>query len=108
MKRVGYVSGCSMYIKRDTMDRIGYFDDVFHPCYCEDSDYAYTAWEHGIQTVVTPDSVIYHDEGGTSGRDEESGFKAYQKINFDKFLVCLLYTSPSPRDRTRSRMPSSA
>ena len=24
------------------------------------------------------------------------------------YLVCLLYTSPSPRDRTRSRMPSSA
>ena len=25
-----------------------------------------------------------------------------------KKVVCLLYTSPSPRDRTRSRMPSSA
>ena len=25
-----------------------------------------------------------------------------------KFRGCLLYTSPSPRDRTRSRMPSSA
>ena len=25
-----------------------------------------------------------------------------------KGVVCLLYTSPSPRDRTRSRMPSSA
>ena len=24
------------------------------------------------------------------------------------YAVCLLYTSPSPRDRTRSRMPSSA
>ena len=24
------------------------------------------------------------------------------------YYVCLLYTSPSPRDRTRSRMPSSA
>ena len=23
-------------------------------------------------------------------------------------VCCLLYTSPSPRDRTRSRMPSSA
>ena len=23
-------------------------------------------------------------------------------------IYCLLYTSPSPRDRTRSRMPSSA
>ena len=26
----------------------------------------------------------------------------------EAFSVCLLYTSPSPRDRTRSRMPSSA
>ena len=26
----------------------------------------------------------------------------------DRKMVCLLYTSPSPRDRTRSRMPSSA
>ena len=24
------------------------------------------------------------------------------------YETCLLYTSPSPRDRTRSRMPSSA
>ena len=31
--------------------------------------------------------------------------------NLDKYVnlaACLLYTSPSPRDRTRSRMPSSA
>ena len=27
---------------------------------------------------------------------------------FHKDIFCLLYTSPSPRDRTRSRMPSSA
>ena len=26
----------------------------------------------------------------------------------ERIEVCLLYTSPSPRDRTRSRMPSSA
>ena len=29
-------------------------------------------------------------------------FVEYQSV------ICLLYTSPSPRDRTRSRMPSSA
>ena len=29
-------------------------------------------------------------------------------FNFVLFMDCLLYTSPSPRDRTRSRMPSSA
>jgi len=28
--------------------------------------------------------------------------------DYECFNICLLYTSPSPRDRTRSRMPSSA
>ena len=27
---------------------------------------------------------------------------------FEQLLTCLLYTSPSPRDRQKSRMPSSA
>ena len=40
----------------------------------------------------------------------ELGEGARFKTEFDliKGRVCLLYTSPSPRDRTRSRMPSSA
>ena len=38
------------------------------------------------------------------------GFKVYDlgKDIEAEVIVCLLYTSPSPRDRTRSRMPSSA
>ena len=27
---------------------------------------------------------------------------------YHRYYTCLLYTSPSPRDHTRSRMPSSA
>ncbi len=32
----------------------------------------------------------------------------YDECDGDEDCICLLYTSPSPRDRTRSRMPSSA
>ena len=32
----------------------------------------------------------------------------YKKENPDLTLICLLYTSPSPRDSDSSRMPSSA
>ena len=32
----------------------------------------------------------------------------YHNGLFHMFYRCLLYTSPSPRDRTRSRLPSSA
>ena len=37
----------------------------------------------------------------------KSNFKSFGII-FLSFLICLLYTSPSPRDRQKSRMPSSA
>ena len=30
------------------------------------------------------------------------------EVHNDAFYICLLYTSPSPRDRQKSRMPSSA
>ena len=36
----------------------------------------------------------------------EKAMKSFDILN--KVNTCLLYTSPSPRDRTRSRMPSSA
>ena len=39
--------------------------------------------------------------------DEEQGQTAGSQL-LGEDLICLLYTSPSPRDRTRSRMPSSA
>ena len=34
--------------------------------------------------------------------------KQYEIFKPAELGTCLLYTSPSPRDRTRSRMPSSA
>ena len=40
-----------------------------------------------------------HDEGGKI---------CLQILHAGRYGYCLLYTSPSPRDRTRSRMPSSA
>ena len=49
------------------------------------------------------------------GFDSYRGKQVYEWIwkkssyTFDNMTnICLLYTSPSPRDRTRSRMPSSA
>ena len=47
---------------------------------------------------------------------KRTGFEGKTPPQFQEVLknvnlegkVCLLYTSPSPRDRTRSRMPSSA
>ena len=39
---------------------------------------------------------------------DEDLLDAANIIEGERVQICLLYTSPSPRDRTRSRMPSSA
>ena len=56
----------------------------------------------------------------TSGQDPELNFNAVEEqidlaarrgaelIGLPENFACLLYTSPSPRDMRRSRMPSSA
>jgi len=40
--------------------------------------------------------------------ENHHNFAWKEMVNGEECIVCLLYTSPSPRDRTRSRMPSSA
>ena len=45
-------------------------------------------------TDSTADDIPNNDAGGVPGGDTDN--------------TCLLYTSPSPRDRQKSRMPSSA
>ena len=42
------------------------------------------------------------------GKEVKANLQTCDSFKNNLRLVCLLYTSPSPRDRTRSRMPSSA
>ena len=46
--------------------------------------------------------------GGGGGSNDESIHYLVAEQHLDGPLPCLLYTSPSPRDRQKSRMPSSA
>ena len=39
---------------------------------------------------------------------EVGAYLSKQPLDIDEIIDCLLYTSPSPRDRQKSRMPSSA
>ena len=66
---------------------------------------------NGTQTVTQMDMST----GLFSGYSEVSGTKfvlagkeSGTALEFTQSCCCLLYTSPSPRDRQKSRMPSSA
>ena len=54
--------------------------------------------------LVNPHGFVYFD--GLNEAGELEPWRCEMGTNLRRH--CLLYTSPSPRDRTRSRMPSSA
>ena len=65
---------------------------------------------------IQNNDLVYLDSANSSQKpkivlDRINEFYSKQFSNVGRsvhYLACLLYTSPSPRDRTRSRMPSSA
>ena len=69
-------------------------------------------------TLYSGSKYVYEDEKWKKVEEARSLKTAWKKVYLNKgdfdidFIdynyTCLLYTSPSPRDRQRSRMPSSA
>ena len=91
----------------------------------------YSISELAQEFDITPRTIRYYEDEGLITPSREGQTRIYShkdKIRlkltlrgkrlgfslaeirelFDMYDTCLLYTSPSPRDRTRSRMPSSA
>ena len=60
-----------------------------------------------LKSSTASDLKNAYDDGYSAGIAEQSSSSNTSSSNTSS-SNCLLYTSPSPRDRTRSRMPSSA
>ena len=58
-------------------------------------------------TLIVSDNVLLKGATASDSLDIKGRFKTNIK-RMRQYLDCLLYTSPSPRDRQKSRMPSSA
>ena len=72
------------------------------------SNYNEEALAEGLKYIVTAGKYPHYEQK-IACKSLERAEKIIDKMS-DKYTdqSCLLYTSPSPRDRTRSRMPSSA
>ena len=60
------------------------------------------------QKIKNPDSILASCFHSLADKFERRVIMTGTPVANRPYDICLLYTSPSPRDRTRSRMPSSA
>ena len=65
--------------------------------------------------LIKGNKIVLFGNGGSAADAQHIAAELIGRFNFNRSSLpaialtsCLLYTSPSPRDRTRSRMPSSA
>lgn len=83
---VDYCSGASLMIRTDLWHQLGGFDTRFAPAYYEDTDLCFAVRQAGYKVFYCHDSKVIHHEGITAGTDLNSGYKAFQVINRDKFI----------------------
>ena len=76
-----------------------------------------TGFVDGLSRLIAKESAVLARNASEEADEDRRKAMMEQSENLIKWAVqsenerviaCLLYTSPSPRDRTRSRMPSSA
>ena len=95
-----------------------YGDPLFYVCLCRDEVALHLLAARGTKRlpgnggicIFVKDVDAVHAELVRRGANilKPPADYDYGMRDFDVLNLCLLYTSPSPRDRTRSRMPSSA
>lgn len=86
VREADYCSGASILLRNDLFQRLGRFDEIFVPAYCEDTDLAFKVRAEGLKVYFQPKSVVVHYEGVSHGTDLKAGIKSYQVENQKKFL----------------------
>jgi GT2 family glycosyltransferase len=86
-REVDYISGASILIHRERWNEMGGFDERYVPAYYEDTDLAIRFTKAGRPNLLEPKSVVVHCEGVSNGTSTDSGIKAYQVVNREKFLA---------------------
>lgn len=68
---IGMMAGCAFAafaLNDAVIDAVGWFDEGYHPAYCEDTDYLWRSTRKGVQVIDVP-GATRHLGSQTIGRD---------------------------------------
>lgn len=89
IKEVDFITGCSLLIKKDVIDSIGYLNENYF-MYFEDTDYCLRAKRQGWRIMFVPNSIIEHKVSMSSGGEKNSlPFISYYYIR-NQYMITLL------------------
>ena len=85
-KYIGTVVGSSVLVKRELFLKVGGFDSNY-VMNIEDTDFCWRAWLFGLKVIFSPESIIYHHQSYSWGK-ESTYLKWYFNIR-NRYLTLL-------------------
>ena len=99
-----YATACAALYRRDRVDALGGFDDLYSPFYWEDVDLSYRALKRGWRVLYEPRSVVHHQHETTTSRLDPR-FKAMIRERNQFYFVWKNVTDPRLTRRSRTLGP---
>lgn len=65
IEEVNWIIGFCMVFRKSLVERIGYFDESFHPCCGEEIDFCLRARQQGFRIGVARDVYVHHEGSAT-------------------------------------------
>lgn len=62
-----YLTGCTLLIRREVLERVGMFDPIYFPAYSEDADLCVRAARGGYRLLYVPQAKVWHKVSSSSG-----------------------------------------
>lgn len=78
------VTGACMYVRRETIERIGLLDERYPMAY-EDVDWCLRAWEADMRVMYFPGASLYHHESVTRGTDVGERERESQRVFWERW-----------------------
>lgn len=92
---VGYITGADMMVRRDVLDKVGYFNPQFF-MYYEETELSYRIHKAGYKIVSIPDAQIIHLEGKSFVFKEQReimvlhGRSVYNRLVFSHMMIKII------------------
>lgn len=83
-ENVSFISGCCMFIPAKVFQKVGFMNEEYF-LYCEDIDFSCRIYQAGYKLVYTPNSVIYHKVGSSSGK--LAGIETYYTVRNKLYVI---------------------
>lgn len=92
--KIDYAIGASMLVSKEFLEKTGLMHEDYF-LYFEEIDWSIRGLKHGFRTISCTSSIVYHKEGGTTGKNLKTEMLKYRNLLlfYDRFYRSIKFVA---------------